>query len=98
MLNEDEWRQIQPHLGDVIGQIKEAMRTESLSLVDARQHGWGKSALERYYELTGHQEAVPDNLFHHRLSLLGPPCLACGKPLRTPKAKFCAECGTAKDT
>ena len=90
--------QVRNHPSNVIGQIKEAMRTHRLSLADARQYGWGLSALERYYELNGYQETVSDNLFHHCLCLLGPPCLACGKPLRTPQAKFCAECGTAKDT
>jgi len=29
----------------------------------------------------------------HRLSDLGPDCQDCGKPLRTPRARFCAECG-----
>ena len=25
---------------------------------------------------------------------LGPPCSKCGKPLRTPRARICVECGT----
>jgi hypothetical protein len=24
---------------------------------------------------------------------LGPPCVHCGRPLRTPRARLCAECG-----
>jgi len=32
----------------------------------------------------------------HALSRLGPDCLDCSKPLRTPRAKFCAECGWKK--
>lgn len=95
MLEEDEWKEILPYLSDVIGQIKETMKRDGVSLADARQFGWGKSALERYYGLTGYRETRPDNLFHHRISLVGPPCPSCGKPRRTPRAKFCAECGTA---
>ena len=34
-----------------------------------------------------------EELLHHRLSAIGPDCGKCGKPLRTPKAKICAECG-----
>ena len=67
-LEEDEWKQILPDLDNVTGQIRKAMRIDGLSLADARQYGRGKSALKRYYELTGYYETVPDNVFHHRLS------------------------------
>lgn len=29
----------------------------------------------------------------HQISRFGPPCPVCEKPLRTPKAKKCVECG-----
>ena len=52
------------------------------------------SALDLYFRLTGVRETNVNAIYHHRLSLYGPPCAWCGKPLRTPKAKFCAACGT----
>lgn len=48
---------------------------------------------QAYTELTGFEETNANAVWHHRISLYGPPCEACGKPLRTPQASFCAECG-----
>ena len=50
-------------------------------------------ALQRYEQITGMRETNINAVFHHRISLLGEPCLRCGKPFRTPQARFCAECG-----
>jgi hypothetical protein len=49
--------------------------------------------LKKYLEMTGFEETVPAAIMHHRISLYGPPCKHCGKPLRTPAATFCAFCG-----
>lgn len=49
--------------------------------------------LDQYERLTGFRESNMNAVWHHRLSIYGPPCGSCGKPLRTPKAKFCAACG-----
>ena len=54
------------------------------------------AALDMYEELTGLRETNLNAIWHHRVSLYGPPCKSCGKPLRTPKASFCAACGTIK--
>ena len=56
-----------------------------------------EEALERYYELTGYRETVFNALWHHRASLYGPLCSDCEKPLRSPKAGFCAACGAERD-
>lgn len=52
-------------------------------------------ALDQYRGLTGVPETNFSALWHHRVSLYGPPCQACGKALRTPNAKWCAACGEA---
>ena len=53
-----------------------------------------RRGLEVYFMLTGFRETNANAVHHHRLKLYGPPCGWCEKPLRTPKAKFCAACGT----
>jgi hypothetical protein len=93
MLEEHEWEQIAPDLQGAIRQIKEYRERHSTSLAESRRLGYGQKALERYFEITGYRESEPDNLWHHRADIYGPPCSICGKPLRTPRAKICAECG-----
>ncbi|ODT66135.1 hypothetical protein ABS71_11815 [bacterium SCN 62-11] len=52
-----------------------------------------KPLREAYSRLTGAKETHHDHLLEHRITAIGPPCTACGKPLRTPEAKLCAACG-----
>jgi len=48
--------------------------------------------LNEYERVTGYHETNPNAIYHHVLSLYGPPCSHCGKPLRTPQARFCGSC------
>ena len=45
-----------------------------------------------YSRITGFDETNINAILHHIVELRGPPCKACGKPLRTPVAKLCAAC------
>jgi hypothetical protein len=96
MLDELEWAQVSPFLDNAIEQIKRYRTEHNVSLSEAKQHGYGQEALTRYFEIAGFREANANALWHHRLSLFGPPCSNCGKPLRTPQARHCAECGAPR--
>ena len=52
-----------------------------------------KPVREAYFQMTGMDESNENAIMHHRISLYGPACDYCGKPLRTPRASFCAACG-----
>ena len=87
MLDEAEW-------ADVYRRLKDT--PSSLKPKSPERAPFGRAALERYFEITGFRETNVAALGHHRLSLFGPPCGVCGKPLRTPRAKMCAECGAPR--
>jgi hypothetical protein len=55
-------------------------------------------ACKMYEEITGFYESNVNAIKHHRISLYGPPCKNCGKPLRTSQAAFCAACGHILDS
>jgi hypothetical protein len=96
MLTEEEWELVTPHLTNVIEQIKRYRQEHECSLAEATEKGFGHRALEAYERITGFKETNANALFHHRLSGYGPPCQACGKPLRTPRARYCAMCGAER--
>ena len=53
--------------------------------------------LDYYEKVTGFREKEPNAIMHHRIAQYGPPCEKCGKPYRTPVAKFCAACGNKRE-
>ena len=56
-----------------------------------------QAALDLYEEMTGLRETHINAIWHHRIQDYGPACSECGKPLRTPRANFCAACGATRD-
>lgn len=96
MLTDDEWAELSPLLMEAVQQIIDYRRVHGCSLAETREKGHGHEALAPYEALTGFRETSPNALFHHRASHFGPDCEDCGKPLRTPWARFCAACGKAR--
>jgi hypothetical protein len=96
MLNISEWEQMEPLLNQMISDIKQYRETHAASIAEAKGQGLGQKALDLYFQFTGVEETDADVLWHHQFALFGPECLSCKKPLRTPAAKHCAECGVAK--
>jgi hypothetical protein len=93
MLNEEEWAILEPLLLTSIENIQRYRRQHDVPLaaVPIPEMYW--AALSTFQKMTEIREIDPQALWHHRLSLYGPPCAHCGKPLRTPHAKLCAACG-----
>ena len=52
------------------------------------------AAARAEFERVAGEAAVGSSFTHHRLAHFGPPCEACGRPLRTDWAAHCVECGT----
>jgi hypothetical protein len=78
MLDDDEYRQVMAVRGaGQQGSIKEKIYGPMLA---------------EYERITGFYETNAIAIFHHRAPRYGPPCVSCGKPLRTPKAKLCGHC------
>ena len=95
MMEEHEWELVSPLLENVISNIKEYRETHNCGLKTA-QEAVLSLACDKYNELTGFNETNGSVLWHHRLSLWGDECVDCGHLLRTPKARFCANCGCVK--
>src|SRR5271165_941925 len=85
MLDEDEFKLVTSKRGAKEGESKNDMWERLFGPV-----------LREYERITGFHETNPNAVYHHRLSLYGPPCVNCGKPLRTTRARFCAACGHSR--
>jgi hypothetical protein len=95
MLDEAEWSQLAPLLSEMTSKIQRYRQDSGGSLEQAMQRKWSFAVLAKHFELTGVEERDVDALWYHRLDDYGPPCVNCGRLIRTKKAKLCAECGTA---
>jgi hypothetical protein len=92
MLDEVEYLEVFRLYGEGMGATKEFRQKWRLPLEGMESEIRFKPLLDRYEQMTGMRETNPNAVMHHRLSLYGPPCQRCGKPLRSPKAKICGSC------
>jgi hypothetical protein len=92
MLDEQEYAKIARLHTNGLLSVKDYRKQTGAPLKSVPQQEYFAPMLDRYKEITGYTETNPNAVRHHRLSLYGPPCTTCGKPLRTPRAKLCGSC------
>ena len=95
MLDEQEYAEASRLYGECAKAVKEFRRQWNVPLASAGTDERFRSIREWYEQLTGVSGCPQDVIMHHRLSKFGNPCRACGRPLRSPRAKLCAACGAA---
>lgn len=76
--------------------IASKLYSKGFKIANENRQNRFKELLDYYNNLTGFGETEPNSIMHHSLEQIGSDCENCGKPYRTPKAKFCAACGNKK--
>jgi len=92
MLDEDEFAGIARLYSAATLATKEFRRTWGIPLENASTHERFAPVRTQYERMAGMKESNENAIMHHRISLYGPPCKSCHKPLRSPKARFCGAC------
>ena len=93
MLDEQEYAEAVRIYEECSREVKEFRQRSGASLGKANLEDLFRPVRESYEQLTGISGFHQDALMRHRLSSLGEPCKACGKPLRTKRATLCGSCG-----
>jgi hypothetical protein len=96
MLEEEEFASVARLYSDAIRATKEFRQEYGLPLEGHGIDDRFRPVIDAYERLTGWRVTNAKAIMHHRLSMYGPPCKTCGKPLRTPDASKCFSCGAAK--
>jgi hypothetical protein len=92
MLDETEYAEVARLYSKSTLAAKEYRLRWETSLADTPLHELFEPVCAHYERITGVQESNHDEILKHRISLYGPPCKRCHKPLRSPKAEFCGAC------
>jgi hypothetical protein len=91
MLDEEEFEQVARVHQEVMERFRASRRKGEKAFVSVEDILAPVCA--EYMRLTGFHERNVNAVLHHRLRLYGPPSTRCGKPLRSPRARYCAACG-----
>lgn len=92
MLDEDEYAVITRLFKESTSSVKDFRRVHGSSLKDTPLRELYRPVCAEYEHITGMKESNHNEILRHRISLYGPPCKSCSKPLRTPNAKLCGAC------
>src|SRR5262245_7423505 len=99
MLDEEEFASVEALYDKAVRTLKQELRwvpPEERDHFIVQQY---QPVIDAYRGLTGYTDPInPHYLMHHRISIYGPLCEQCGKPLRTPKATYCAACGGTRNS
>jgi hypothetical protein len=96
-LDEEEYLQAWEVYGECMNRIKSFRKENNAEINKTPIGNFFEPVRTTYEKITGYKNMHHNAVMHHRLSLLGPDCPSCGKPLRTSKAKLCPECGWKKE-
>ena len=97
MLDEREYQSISEGITIGVNVVQLVLIKEGRDFKKSDEELLYREVARRYLEITGVSDVDYGDIRRHRLSLIGPPCVKCGKELRTPLARKCVECGHARD-
>ena len=92
LLSSDEYEPIWQTLKNRMRQIQEYRKEHGATLEEARLNT-STDGLDLYESMTGVRLEHPEQLSEVLQDRYGRLCPQCEKPFRTPRARFCAECG-----
>jgi hypothetical protein len=92
MLDEEEFAVVSRLYHESMRATKEFRERWGASLQSTPTEELFRPVRDEYERLTGMKDCHENAIMHHRISLYGPLCRHCQKPLRTPRAKLCGHC------
>jgi hypothetical protein len=98
MLDEEEFAVVDKLYSGAFTATREFRLEHNLSLGECSIDERFRPVRDAYERITGMAESNHNAIMHHRISIYGSPCERCGKPLRTPRASFCAACGQVRNS